>query len=54
MALTLLPFSCQSDHQNDAQQIESVPHADIFALQHAVPVSLHFMQLDFVGHVHKL
>jgi hypothetical protein len=54
MALTLLPFSCQFDHQNNAQQIKSVLHANIFALQHAIPISLHFVQLDFVGHIHKL
>jgi len=54
MALALLPFSCQSDHQNDAQWIESALHADVFTLQCVVPVSLHFVQLDFVGCIHQL
>jgi hypothetical protein len=53
MALTLLPLSCQSDHPNNAQQIKSVLHADIIALQHAVPVSLQFLQLNCVGCIHQ-
>jgi hypothetical protein len=53
-ALALILFSCQADHQNDAQQIESVPRADVFAPQRVVPVSLHFVQLNFVGYIHQL